>query len=91
MANSKTKPDPKYLQDYRQRIGETIRENREKKGYSLDDLAEIMEITTSTISKIEKGKFAVSVDYIVKFGWYLDFDIAILERNRQSKSHTVSI
>ncbi len=25
----KTKPKPEYLQDYRQRIGESIRENRE--------------------------------------------------------------
>lgn len=91
MTNSKTKPDPEYLQDYRQRIGESIRENREKKGYSQDELAEIIGITTSTISKIEKGKFAVSIDYIVKFGWYLDFDIALLERNRQSKANTVSL
>ena len=91
MTNRKTKPDPEYLQDYRQRIGESIRENREKKGYSQDELAEIMEITTSTISKIENGKFAVSIDYIVKLSWYLDFDIALLERNRQAKPNTVSI
>jgi transcriptional regulator with XRE-family HTH domain len=76
----KVKPSPAYLQKYRQKIGESIRENREKRGYSQDELAGIMDVTRSTISKIENGKFAVSIDYIAKFGWYLDFDIALFER-----------
>ncbi len=86
----KTKPKPEYLQDYRQRIGESIRENREKSGYSQDEIAEIMEVTRSTISKIENGKFAISIDYIVKFGWYLDFDIAFIEKNKTVKHNYVA-
>lgn len=87
----KTKPDPEYLQEYRQRIGESIRESREKRGYSQDELAEIMEVNRSTISKIENGKFSISIDYIVKFGWYLDFDIVLLSRNKQAKQNSVAI
>ena len=91
MAKIKTKPKPEYLHDYRQRIGESIRENREKRGYSQDELAEIMEVNRSTISKIENGKFAISIDYMVKFGWYLDFDIVLLEKNKQAKLNSVAI
>ena len=87
----KTKPNPEYLQEYRQRIGESIRESREKRGYSQDELAEIMEVNRSTISKIENGKFSISIDYIVKFGWYLDFDIVLLSRNKQTKQNSVAI
>jgi|JI102314A2RNA_FD_contig_31_9057810_length_607_multi_1_in_0_out_0_1 transcriptional regulator with XRE-family HTH domain len=91
MMRVKTKPDPEYLQEYRQRIGESIRESREKRGYSQDELAEIMEVNRSTISKIENGKFSISIDYIVKFGWYLDFDIVLLSRNKQAKQNSVAI
>ena len=78
-VTSKLKPE--YLQNYRQRIGDSIRDHREKRGYSQDELAEIMEVNRSTISKIENGKFAISIDYIVRFGWYLGFDIALIEKN----------
>ena len=91
MTRLKTKPNPEYLQEYRQRIGESIRESREKRGYSQDELAEIMEVNRSTISKIENGKFSISIDYIVKFGWYLDFDIVLLSRNKQAKQNSVAI
>ena len=91
MTRMKTKPNPEYLQEYRQRIGESIRESREKRGYSQDELAEIMEVNRSTISKIENGKFSISIDYIVKFGWYLDFDIVLLSRNKQTKQNSVAI
>ena len=82
---SKLKPSREYLQEYRERIGENIRESREKMGYSQDELAEIMEVNRSTISKIENGKFAISIDYIVKFGWYLDFDVAFIDKEKQLK------
>jgi len=91
MTRMKTKPNPEYLKEYRQRIGESIRESREKRGYSQDELAEIMEVNRSTISKIENGKFSISIDYIVKFGWYLDFDIVLLSRNKQAKQNSVAI
>jgi transcriptional regulator with XRE-family HTH domain len=51
-----------------------------KKGFSQDELSEIMEVNRSTISKVETGKFAITIDYLVKFAWYLDFDISVLEK-----------
>jgi len=76
----KTKPKPEFIQDYRQRIGKRIREYREMRGFNQDELAELMEVNRSTISKIENGRFAISIDYLVKFAWYLDFEILLDEK-----------
>ncbi|OXA93876.1 hypothetical protein B0A66_06075 [Flavobacterium hercynium] len=71
-----------YLHDCRLRIGDTIREIREKKGYSQEQLAEIMNVSRTTISKIENGKFNFSIDYLSKFSWFLDFNTAILKNKK---------
>jgi len=74
-----------YLYDCRIKVGETIREIREKRGYNQEQLAEIMKVSRTTISKIESGKFNCSIDYLSKFSWFLDFDISLLinkHRNR---------
>lgn len=71
-----------HLHDCRLRIGDTIREIREKKGYSQEQLAEIMNVSRTTISKIENGKFNFSMDYLSKFSWFLDFNIAILKNKK---------
>jgi transcriptional regulator with XRE-family HTH domain len=78
--NKKSKPTEQYIRDNRQVIGKHIRTFREKKGFSQDELAEIMEVNRSTISKVETGKFAITIDYLVKFAWYLDFEISVLEK-----------
>jgi len=62
---------------YRKLVGQKIREFRENKGYSQDHLAEMMNVDRSTISKIENGKFAISVDYLAKISRFLDFDILL--------------
>ena len=69
-----------YLHDCRLKMGESIREIREKKGYNQEQLAEIMKVSRTTISKIENGKFNCSIDYLSKFSWFLGFDFKIYER-----------
>ena len=78
--NKKSGPTEQYIQEHRESIGRDIRAFREKRGYSQDELAEIIDVHRSTISKVETGKFAISIDYIVKFAWYLDFDISLIEK-----------
>ena len=74
-----------YQSNYRLKMGETIREIREKKGYNQKQLASVMKISRSTISKIENGKFNCSLDYLSKFSWFLDFDINIsIGKKKQS-------
>jgi len=78
--NKKSRPTGQYIQENREIIGKQIRTFREKKGLSQDELAEIMEVNHSTISKIETGKFAITIDYLAKFAWYLDFNILVVEK-----------
>ena len=67
-----------YLHDRRLKMGESIREIREKKGYNQEQLADIMKVSRTTISKIENGKFNCSMDYLSKFSWFLGFQIKII-------------
>jgi transcriptional regulator with XRE-family HTH domain len=78
--NRKDKPTEDYYQEHREKIGKQIRLFRENKGLSQDGLAEIMNIHRSTISKVETGKFAITIDYLVKFAWYLDLELSLLEK-----------
>ena len=78
--NKQSRPTEQYIQENREAIGKQIRAFREKRAFSQDELAETMEVNRSTISKVETGKFAITIDYLVKFAWYLDFDISVLEK-----------
>lgn len=68
------------IKEYRLKLGNKIRVVREKRGYSQEQLAEKMDINRSTISKIENGKFGITVDYLVRFSIFLDFEFKVLER-----------
>lgn len=76
--NKKSRPTEEFILENREAIGKQIQAFREIKGYSQDELAGIMELNRSTISKVETGKFAITIDYLVKFAWYLDFTISVL-------------
>lgn len=71
-----------FVKNNRYLIGGKIRKYRDKKGFSQEHLASIMGISRATISKIENGKFAISIDYLAKFAWHLDFDISIFEKEQ---------
>lgn len=62
---------------FRLEIGLSIKKIREGRGLTQEQLAEIMSISRSTISKIESGKFNFSIDYLSKFAEFLSFDITI--------------
>jgi transcriptional regulator with XRE-family HTH domain len=68
------------IKDYRLKLGDKIRIVREKRGYSQEQLAERMDINRSTISKIENGKFGITVDYLVRFSIFLDYEFKVIER-----------
>ncbi len=67
--------------DYRIIIGNQIKLFREDKGLSKDELASLMEISSSTISKIESGKFAITIDYIERLSHLLDFKLSLIKNN----------
>lgn len=68
------------IKDYRLKLGDKIRIVREQRGYSQEQLAELMNINRSTISKIENGKFSITVDYLVRFSIFLDYEFKIVEK-----------
>ena len=78
-----------YIYDYRIRVGEALKEMREKKGYSQDELAELMNVSRSTISKVENGKFAMSIDYLSKFSWFLDFEFQLKETKNNNSVNQI--
>ncbi len=72
-----------YIHECRLKMGDSIRQIREKKGYNQEQLAERMHISRSTISKIESGKFNCSIDYLSKFSAALGFNIVLEEANNE--------
>ena len=68
------------IKDYRLKLGDKIRQVREQRGYSQEQLAEMMDINRSTISKIENGKFSITVDYLMRFSIFLDYEFKVIER-----------
>jgi len=72
-----------YIRINRSNIGIAIHKYRSKKGLSQEKLASLMGISRATISKIENGKFAISIDYLAKFAWHLDFDVRLFEKKQQ--------
>lgn len=74
LSDSSTENNPHV---FRLEIGESIKQIREGRGLTQEQLAERMSISRSTISKIESGKFNFSIDYLSKFAEFLRFDITI--------------
>jgi len=68
------------IKDYRLKLGDKIRIVREQRGYSQEQLAELMNINRSTISKIENGKFSITVDYLVRISIFLDYEFKVVEK-----------
>lgn len=81
MANANTGTPEEIIKsavlESRIKIGATIRAIRENRGLSQEQLAEKMNISRSTISKIESGKFNCSLDYLSKFALFLNFEIIL--------------
>jgi len=67
-----------FAVENRKKLGAEIKRIREKKEYSQEDLAVMMNVSRTTISKIENGKFNFSIDYLSKFSFFLEFPINLI-------------
>lgn len=67
-------------QENRLRIGGQVAAIRKKKGLSIRELAEACGVTAQNITKIEHGKYNVSVDILGKICEALDCRIKIAEK-----------
>jgi transcriptional regulator with XRE-family HTH domain len=68
------------VKDCRFKVGDKIRQVREQRGYSQEQLAELMNTNRSTISKIENGKFSITIDYLIRFSIFLDYEFKVVEK-----------
>ena len=73
----KSNIDENYLINKRKELGEKIRQYRESKGLTGQQLADEMGIKQSTVSKIEAGKWNFGIDTLNSFAVYLDFKVNI--------------
>lgn len=70
--NSKRPMEPPVL---RYKIGQELKNIRKQRGYTQEQLASMMEISRSTISKIENGQLNLSIDYLERFSLKLGFTV----------------
>jgi len=64
------------IKEYRLKLGEKIRLVREQSGYSQEQLAALMKVNRS---KIENGKFSITVDYLIRFSLALNYEFKVVE------------
>jgi transcriptional regulator with XRE-family HTH domain len=87
-----------YLIEVRKILGNWIKEMREDKKLSQQQLADKMGISRSTISKIEDGKWNFGIDTLTIFALHLDFfqflvpkdsndELAVTMRNRWNRAN----
>ena len=72
--------------DIKEKFGCKIKELREKKGYSIEYLANISNIDRTYISDIEKGKRNVSIIIMEKILTGLDTDFMIFFNDKNFKN-----
>ncbi len=65
-------------QDQRTRLGNRIRELREKKGMEAKDLALLAGIDAANLSRIEQGKYSTGVDILSRIAVILDVHLDLV-------------
>ncbi len=65
--------DPEYAYEVRKIIGSWIKQMREDKQLSQQELADKMGMSRTTISKVEDGKWNYGIDTVTLFAIHLDF------------------
>ena len=84
----KGKISPEYLLEVRSLIGSWLKEVREDKQLSQEQLAEIMGMSRSTIAKIEAGKWSFSIDMLTRFCVALDVFLFIVPKDANDELAT---
>lgn len=63
------------LQASRELIGEWLANHRKNNGLSQQELADKLGVDQGTVSKVEQGKWAITVDMLALFCHHLDYPI----------------
>jgi transcriptional regulator with XRE-family HTH domain len=80
---------PEQLEATRALIGSWLRNKRESKGITQAALADLMGIKHTTVSKIESGNWAISMDMLALFCEHLECPldgIFIIDQNQEPQN-----
>jgi transcriptional regulator with XRE-family HTH domain len=69
----------KEIQHIRKHIGLQLKEAREKKGLTQQELSDEMGIRQPTVASVERGEWAVSIDKLQLFCKHLGLKISLKE------------
>jgi len=78
-----------YNLEVRKMYGAWIRQIREEKGLTQQELGVKMKLDRSTISKIEDGKWNFGIDTLTLFAQHLDFYLFLLEKESTDELATM--
>lgn len=81
----KPNTNPEYLLEVRKLYGGWIKQIREEKGQTQQQMADEIGMSRSTISKIEDGKWNFGIDTLTIFAQHLDFFLFFLEKNSKDE------
>lgn len=79
--NMKSNLSPEYSLEVRKILGNHFKTVRESKGISQETLSKKMGIERSTVSKIEKGVWNFSIDFLILFIHHLDLYLFLPEKS----------
>ena len=71
------------VSDNRKRIGNKIAQLRKETGLSQEKLAEMAGIDRTNVSKMENGRYNISIDLLSKVAYALNTDIDIVKRAKE--------
>lgn len=71
------------VSDNRKRIGKKITQLRKEAGLSQENLAEIAGLDRTNVSKIENGRYNISIDLLSKVVSALNADIDFVKRSKK--------
>jgi transcriptional regulator with XRE-family HTH domain len=71
--------------ELRQQIGEKLKQARKRKNLTQLQLRERINIAQMSISKIEKGQWAFSIDVLLKFCEALEIELILLDQTTKDQ------
>lgn len=78
--NTEFTPTVYHITENHPKSAVKIRHFLEKRFYLQEQFNDMMDNNSTTISKIEIGKFSIMVDYLVRFTIFLDYKFKVIEK-----------
>lgn len=76
-------------EDLRGFLGQRIREERLKKGLSIEELSELADISSSFLGSVERGERALGLDNLIKFSNIFEVTVDSLLKDNVSKESRI--